>query len=58
MEEETTEEGRKRYEFAEEICATLRKNSFTVRIVKFDPSKPGPKLGEIILTLKVGRKNV
>ncbi|GAI15516.1 unnamed protein product [marine sediment metagenome] len=54
--EEVTEEGKKRYEFAEEICATLRKNLFTVRIVKFDPSKSGPKPKEIILTLRVGRK--
>lgn len=56
-EKELTEEGRKRYKFAEEICAILRENSLKVQIREFDPAKQGGlKSGEIVLTLRIGRK--
>lgn len=56
-EEKLTEEEKRAFEFSEEICTILRENSVKVRIREFDPAKQGGlKPGEIVLTLRVGRK--
>lgn len=51
-----TEEERKAREFAEEICAILRKNLLKVRIRDVNWLELGLKPGEIILTLKISPK--
>lgn len=55
-EEEITEEEIKAREFAEEICAILRKNLLKVRIRDVNWLELGLKPGEIILTLKISPK--